>query len=273
MPTLRVAAFQGSCANGNITQNFNTLRDCVSRAARDRVDILLMPECFLTGYFESFEDAFIHSIDLASWATKDMFLELGKWSSPTIILGLNERDDQRIFNTAVVIEHGCVVGKYRKAYTYAPYDYYSTGSDFPIFEKNGIPYGIVICYDIMYREPALITSLKGARFIFCPMNNKVPTDSPMLPHLSEKQHLTARAFDSNCWLICSDVVIDTPPFICPGSATIIDSNGSVHLSTRPFQTELISMTIDVPNLNLPRKKRWNGSPHLAKQLAHHLGIV
>ncbi len=59
-----------------------------------------------------------------------------------------------------------VLEKYRKAYTYAPYDYYSLGREFPVFEKKGIKYGIIICLDSTYREPAHIAALKGARILF-----------------------------------------------------------------------------------------------------------
>jgi len=95
-----------------------------------------MPECFLQGYFPSKELAMKHSIDLNSGLFLDLLKKCALYQTTTLLLGLNEKDHNQIFNTVVVIEKGQLIGKYRKAYSYPPYDYYSLGNEFPIFEKK-----------------------------------------------------------------------------------------------------------------------------------------
>ena len=124
-----------------------------------------------------------HTIDLDSSEFAELCIRFKEFSKTTLLVGLNEREKGKIFNTVVVIEQGKFIGKYRKAYTYSPYDYFSLGQDFPVFEKKGIKYGIIICLDSTYREPAHITALNGARILFCPSFNRVPKTPEMLKFL------------------------------------------------------------------------------------------
>ncbi len=180
----------------------------------------------------------------------------------TILFGLNELDGDNIYNTVVVIEKGQCIGKYRKAYTYAPYDYYSLGRDFPVFEKKGIKYGIIICLDSAYREPAHIAALKGARIIFCPSFNRVPKDARMLHYLNRKSHFISRAFDNHCWLITSDIIWDKDNEVCPGYSCILNDDGELVAKADPFQEMLITYSISLDTLKKRKTIRLFGNPEL-----------
>lgn len=263
---LTVAAFQGPCIEGNVDKNIDTIINNMRTAQEHQVDILVMPECFLQGYLDTLVDATQTAWSLDSAEFHQLLERLSEYSDTTLIFGLNEQNDGNIYNTAVVIESGRLIGKYQKAYTYAPYDYYVLGRDFPVFEKKGIKFGIIICYDIMFREPALLTAMAGAQIIFCPMFNRVSIESPMADHLANKNHFIARAFDTNCWLICSDVTIDTATHTCPGSACILDGNGTIHRLSSPYETTLLIHRIDLEPLSKNKKRRFYGHLELATQL-------
>lgn len=163
---LQVAAFQGYIKEGNIEANLHKIIEITELAEKRGVDILTFPESYLHGYFSEKENALKNAINLQSKTFESLCTKFSKFNHTTVLLGLNELEGNNIYNTVVVIEKGHCIGKYRKAYTYAPYDYYSLGRDFPVFEKKGIKYGIIICLDSTYREPAHIAALKGARIIF-----------------------------------------------------------------------------------------------------------
>ncbi len=265
---LRVASYQGPITEKSPEANLEKTCEVMKLAHNSMMDILCMPESYLHGYFTSADDARRYSINLQS----DDFAKLCERFqpfSPTLILGLNETDGDQIFNTAVVIEHGKCIGKYRKAYTYAPYDYFSLGMDFPIFEKKGVKYGIIICLDSVYREPALITALKGARVLFCPMFNRVNKDTVIINYLHRKSHFITRAFDNNCWFISSDIVWgeESDLEVCQGYSTIVDSDGHVVAQAQPFTEMLLTYDIPLKKLEHVKKTRLLGQPELFGILA------
>ncbi len=254
---LSVGVFQGKIQTGNANANFEKTIEQLNLAETRGIDILCMPESFLHGYFETKEEAVVHSIDLDSEAYSVILEKLKQFNKTTLLLGLNERHNNQIYNTVVVIEKGIHVGKYRKAYTYSPYDYFNLGTEFPIFEKQGIKYGIIICIDCAYQEPCQILALKGAQLLFCPMYNKVKNDAKMLNYLNRKSHFIARAFENECWFASSDIILENDgQYVCPGSATILDKNGEVVCLSEPFSEMLLQYNIPISSF---RDDDWNHS--------------
>jgi predicted amidohydrolase len=259
---LQVAAFQGYIKEGDAEANFNKVIEITELAEKRGIDILTFPESYLHGYFSEKENAFKNAINLQSKTFEDLCKKFSKFNHTTVLLGLNELDENNIYNTVVVIEKGHYIGKYRKAYTYAPYDYYSLGRDFPVFEKKGIKYGIIICLDSAYREPAHITALKGARILFCPSFNRVQKDAKMLHYLHRKSHFISRAFDNHCWLVTSDIIWDENGEVCSGYSCILSSDGELVAKAEPFQETLITYSIPLETLHQKKKVRLFGNPEL-----------
>jgi len=251
---ITIAVYQGKILQGNAIENLNKTIQQLEIAESKGVDILCMPESFLHGYFESKNEAVNHSICLDSDEYRQLLGRLSRFKKTTLLLGVNEQYKNEIYNTVVVIEGGQHIGSYRKAYTYSPYDYFSLGKEFPIFEKKGVRYGIVICIDCMYQEPAHILALKGAQIIFCPMFNKVKNDARMLNFLNSKSHFIARAFENESWFAASDIVWeDDGKYICPGSATIFNKNGEMVSVSIPFSESLLQYQIP---LGMLRDDSW-----------------
>jgi predicted amidohydrolase len=260
---LNVAAFQGSVIEKNPEKALEKVCQVMQVAQSQQVDILCMPESYLHGYLKSKEEALQFSIDLRSAEFDKICSKFERFSHTTLLLGLNEREGSDLFNTVVVIEQGKCLGKYRKAYTYPPYDYFSLGRNFPVFEKKGIKYGIIICLDSAYREPAHITSLKGARILFCPSFNRVGEKEKMLHYLKRKSHFIARAFDNHCWFVNSDIIWDeNDDQICPGYACILNDEGELVTASEPFVENLLTYSIPINNLLERKYKRLFGTKDL-----------
>jgi predicted amidohydrolase len=259
----QVAAYQGKITEGTQEHSLEKTLQIMQLADQRKVDILCMPESYLHGYFDNREQAFQHSLDLQSTEFSKLCEQFKNFSTTTLLLGLNERDGDTLFNTVVVIEKGNCLGKYRKAYTYVPYEYFSLGREFPVFDKRGIKYGIIICLDSAFREPAQITALNGARILFCPSFNRVQQDARMLHYLHRKNHFIARAFDNQCWLVCSDIVWDQQDGqTCPGYSCILNNNGDVLTTAEPFTETLLTYFIPIKNLLEKIPVRLLGTPDL-----------
>lgn len=147
------------------------------------------------------------------------------------------------------------------------------GTDFPVFEKEGIPYGIVICYDINFFEPSRILALKGAKILFCPMWNNISKDAKMLASMHHKSHFSARALDNYCWIVASDIIIEKAGSeTCSGYASIISSRGEVVSKSEPFVENLLIYSIPKTNLLENKEKRLMGNKDLFKKMveAYHI---
>jgi predicted amidohydrolase len=199
-----VAAFQGPVAFGNPEANFETTLKALEQAQAKGADILVMPESFLHGYFVSIEKARENSVDLGGEFFAGLLERLKDYET-TLLLGLNERRGDKLFNTVVVIESGRLVGKYSK--NFLVFDYFSRGHQFPVFHKCGIRYGIVICADTSHVEAARILAMKGAQLICAPHFNYIRYGNLDDHTRRVRQHHVAMALDNDVYVVRANVVV------------------------------------------------------------------
>ena len=70
--------------------------------------------------------------------------------TPTLVFGLIESDGGSLFNTAVVVREGQLLGRYRKSHLLAGEQVFKAGSEYPVFRVDGLTFGINICHDTNY---------------------------------------------------------------------------------------------------------------------------
>jgi predicted amidohydrolase len=87
-------------------------------------------------------------------------LDRTAYFDPTFIVGFNELRGRDLYNTALVINKGHVLGTYSKCSAYVPF--HKQGRDFPVFERKGVKFGVVICSDGGYVQPSRILALTRA---------------------------------------------------------------------------------------------------------------
>jgi predicted amidohydrolase len=100
-----------------------------------------------------------------------------------LIFPFGERAGQYYYNAAAVFDRkGQHVGTYRKVHIPAilpssakggtgSYEkfYFTPGDALPLFELEGVRFGIQICYDRKFPEGSRVLALKGAQIIFMPI--------------------------------------------------------------------------------------------------------
>lgn len=84
--------------------------------------------------------------------------------------GLIEVEEGRLFNTAIVVDRGVPIGRYRKMHLLSGEHIFDAGGDSRVFEVDGLRFGINICYDTNFREAAQKVADLGASLIVCPAN-------------------------------------------------------------------------------------------------------
>jgi 5-aminopentanamidase len=82
----------------------------------------------------------------------------------------------RLYNTATVFHKGSVVALYPKLYPAINRSVYDAGHRMPVFQIGRLTFGIVICNDSNYPEPARVMASQGATALFIPTNNGLPPE-------------------------------------------------------------------------------------------------
>jgi predicted amidohydrolase len=71
---------------------------------------------------------------------------------------------------------------------------YEAGRDVPVFQVGGLTFGIVICNDSNYGEPARLMAARGATALFVPTNNGLPPTNGLEPAMVRLKPDTTHRF-------------------------------------------------------------------------------
>ena len=151
-----------------LQNNLERMINVIEKAGKENPDVILLSENVYEARTGLSADEVAQPVP--GFLT-DKIGEYAKKYNTYIIWSMNEKEDDFIYNTAVIIDRdGKVCGKYRK--THLPLTEaesgVSPGDTFEIFELDFGKIGMLICYDQMFPENARILSLMGAEIIFIP---------------------------------------------------------------------------------------------------------
>lgn len=191
----RIGFVQNDPEFGKVERNVSR---ALKLASKVEADLLVFPELFNTGYlFLSRDEAVKLAEDLDGYTVR----ELSKFAGDTatsIVAGFAERDGDKVYNSAVVIdEKGDVKGVYRKTHLFYEEKLIFEPGDtgFRVFEVSGMRVGVMICYDWRFPEAARTLAIKGAQVIAHPSNLVLP----FAPTVD-----LARAVENRVFIILSD---------------------------------------------------------------------
>ncbi len=237
----------------------------LSKADKENIDFLCLPEGFLTGYYADEELARKNCLETDGVIFREWLAEISHYQA-TVIIGFNEREGNHIYDSAAVIEKGSLLGVQRKHYLY--HNYFTPGSSFSIFRSKDMPFGVTICLDANYFEPARLLAMQGAAVLFSPMCNRVPLNHPYAKRPNYYSHFVARSFENRCWLVTADWIYPNDgSAVCPGHSVIYDPDGQ-EIARSPEGIEDL-LIVDIPQDRLFQEKgrRVHGSPVLFQEIA------
>lgn len=234
------------------------IREQVSRCESLGVQILCCPEAILGGLADYAPSPKEIAIDVEAGELKEILSPLAS-DVVTSIVGFTEiARDRLLYNTAAVYHRGKVIGLYRKLFPALRRSVYAAGSEIPVFDVAGLKFGIAICLDSNYLEPARIMAVRGATALFVPTNNGLPREKAdvTLPEQARNVDI-ARAIDNTVSVVRADVVGRADHLVSYGSSGIVDPDGATLAAPRGSAEELLVADIEVS----PREPRrgWNAS--------------
>ncbi len=271
--SVRIGHYQCICHQGDFEKNLQTVIHGLELAAQANLDIVSFPESLLTGYFSDEKTARENSFSIDSPEIERLLKETARFDI-LYMVGFNELREGKLHNTIVVIEKGKLLGHYCKAFPV--FRYFVPGREFPVFEKKGLKFGIVICADGGYIEPARILALKGARFIFAPHFNNI--SDPIEHFQMVRNDHVARAVENGVYFLRGNNVIHKKdsvkndkglPQYGYGDSYVINPNGAIVAGAGLYNETLMIYNLDLK----ARHRSWNKRSRSLKSAKALLGIL
>jgi len=255
---MKIAHCQFESWCGDFAHNLQRFEEGLVKADAERAAIVCFPECFLTGYPDTAEKAAAGAFPMDG-PEMQRLLDVSSRYEAAAIVGFNEKRAADLYNTAAVVHRGHLLGHYSKCAAYQKF--HRQGRHFPIFEHQGLTFGVLICADGGYIEPARLLALKGARAIFAPHFNYIKPEG-LLQHFTKvRADHAARAIENQIYFIRgNNVVLDhTKSGISKvqgvgyGDSYVMGPDGQIIAQSRRHQEDFLVADIEI---NLPADTAW-----------------
>lgn len=231
-----VAAIQFNIALGDIDANVEQARQALNRAAAGGAKLAVLPEMWSTGF------AYKELNNLAN-RTPQVVEELGRISAETgmVIVGsLPEPHDDKICNTAYVMDRGRLVGKYRKIHLFSLMGEDRSlvgGESWLVADTHIGRIGVFICYDLRFPELARRLAVEGAEILV------VPGEWPKPREDHWRTLLRARAIENQLFVVAANCCGITGKLDFFGSSLIVGPKGEI-LAEGGYDSCELTATLD-----------------------------
>ncbi len=278
---VRVGAIVPKLSLANPLKNALEIVEQVTKAYKKGVAIVTTPELSLTGYTCGdlfLQDALLNEAEEAL----EKLVEETKELNIITILGMPIRHDNQLFNCAVVIEKGKILGivpktalpNYSEFYEkrwfssskdLKTYEIELLGQTVPISpnllfqdtEKPEFTFGIEICEDLWtVTPPSDHHALAGATMIF-----NLSSSNEVVGKQEYRKNLVMMesAKTISAYIYCSSGMMESSSDLLFGGASMIYENGSFLAENKQFQLESNLITADVDVFKLASDRRKNKS--------------
>ncbi|WP_285029550.1 carbon-nitrogen hydrolase family protein [Mycolicibacterium sp. lyk4-40-TYG-92] len=266
MRTLTIAAIQSAPIPFDLDATWQLFADQI-RAARDtfpHIELAVVPELFLAAeapLLQARKDWMSHTAWPLDTSHIDRIRALAKETRLWLIPGsIYERDDERIYNTALAISpRGEIVARYRKVFPWQPFEQTTPGHEFIVFDIPTVGrIGLAICYDGSFPETARQLAWMGAEAIIQPTLTTTRD--------REMELVCARA---NAWtnqLYVINVNAADPAGV--GASAIVDPEGIIRQQAGSGEEVLID-TLDLDTVSRIRANGTFGLNRPWDQLARY----
>jgi len=245
---LKIAALQHAPQPGNLQAALDRIDDAAKHAAADGCDLLLLPECSVTGYNQpqtKMQQMALEENCTTSNAIKKLCIE----HQIAISYGYAERVGSSFFNTVALADaNGSVVGKYHKTHLWGDLDrkLFDAGNSLSsVFEFKGWQLAFAICYDIEFPETSRALALQGAELLLVPTGLMQPWRE-----VAERV-VPVRAYESQVFIAYCNYTGAEADIIYEGRSCIAGPDG-VDLARADQSEVMIMATIDKSALQQAR---------------------
>lgn len=287
--TLRVAAVQMESAPGDKAANLAKIETFVAQAARQGVQMIVFPECCISGYWfmRHLTPADLRRLAEPIFAgeSSQRLLALSQQYGMTIGAGLVEAGDEGFcHNSYVIAMPNGEARRHRKLQAFE-HPLIRSGTEYTVFDDpHGFRLGVLICYDNNVNENGRIAALMGAEIMLAPhQTGGCRTKNPHLMGLIERRlwderrqnpeaierelagdkgrgwlmrWLPSRAHDNGVFLIFANGVGVDDDEIRTGNAMILDPYGRILVETGKADDAMVIADLDAGLLQNATGRAW-----------------
>jgi len=289
MRDVRVAAVQMESAAGDKEANFGKVARFAEEAAARGVEIVVSPECSLTGYWFLRRLGVPQLHELAEPVPDGplcaRLLDLATRLHVTVGAGLLEAGGADVFhNTYVVAMPDGRLVPHRKLHAFE-HPNVTAGSEHTVFDTpHGCRAGLLVCYDANIVENVRVAALRGAEVLLAPhQTGGCRTTNPHLMgvidrRLWDERHanpgaiegelrgdkgrgwlmrwLPSRAHDNALFLVFSNGVGVDDDEIRTGNAMVLDPYGRILAETWKAGDDMVVADLDASLLEKATGRLW-----------------
>lgn len=242
MKTVRLALCQMNPTVGDLQGNSEKIIATLKKTAAARADFVVFPELALTGYPP--EDLVLKpqfvadNIDALNRIRRHV-------GDQVVILGFVD-EAVGLHNAAAVMHKGKTVDVYHKVHlpNYGVFDenrYFMPGGRCPVYDVDGVVFGINICEDIWYQHgPVVLQAAAGAHLIL----NINASPYHMNKHRARLEMLSDRARDNGVAIAYLNMVGGQDELVFDGHSVVFDDEGNFVTAGKRFDEDLI--IVDLP---------------------------
>ncbi|MBM3821874.1 MAG: acyltransferase [Verrucomicrobia bacterium] len=303
---LKASAVQMESAPGDKESNFRVMEELVKDAAGEGVELVVFPECCVSGYW-FIRNLKPEALDALSepipGPSTERLRRLAVQFRMTLGAGWVERGESgQYHNSYVVALPDGRWFRHRKIHAFE-HPLIRGGSELTVFDlPGGFRAGVLICYDCNLIENVRMTALRGAEVLLAPhQTGAVRSRNPHLMGMIDRQlwdqrrenpeaierefrsdkgrgwlmrWLPSRAHDNGLFLIFSNGVGVDDDEIRTGNAMILDPYGRVLSETWKASDERVTADLDGSLLDEATGRIWIQArrPELYHPLTVPLGI-
>jgi predicted amidohydrolase len=220
---IKIAAVQMNPKILHNKKNLDTILRNMEDAASNGADLIVFPECALTGYMFSSREEAMPNAETIPGPSTDILAACCKELGIYIIIGMLERDANKCFNVAILLGPGGLIGNYRKNHLpFLGVDRFIDHGNKP-FEVYKTPLGNIglhICYDSHFPESARVMTLMGADILV------LPTNWPQGREKVPKYVMNTRAYENKVHFVAVDRVGTERGTRFIGNSKIVDALGN-----------------------------------------------
>jgi predicted amidohydrolase len=287
--TLRAAAVQMESLPGDKEANFRKIESYVERAVQQGVQLLVFPECCISGYWFmrnlTEEQLTALAEPVPDGPSSRRLMALAMKCGLTIGAGLVEAaPDGGFYNCYLVALPDGTWQRHRKLHAFE-HPLMRSGAEFTVFDlPGGFRAGVLICYDCNLIENVRLTALRGAEVLIAPhQTGAVRSRNPHLMGLIERRvwderqtnpeaierefrgdkgrgwlmrWLPSRAHDNGLFLVFSNGVGVDDDEIRTGNAMILDPYGGILAETWRAADDMVIADLDASLLADSTGRSW-----------------
>ena len=247
---LGISLLQHVPTPGDVDAGIKRLEQAARLCAEQGSSLLVTPECGITGYDMSVNDARSAAFE-SEGCVAERIAAIARRHSLAILYGYIETESQQLFNSVQLIDdNGNAILHYRKTHLWGDLDreLFNAGNSLaPVVNYRGWQLSTLICYDVEFPEAVRALALEGAQLIL------IPTALMQPFRFIAEQVIRVRAAENQLYIAYANLVGQERRTLYEGCSIIATPQGDVLVQAPHDKAALMHTTLKLETLSQIRR--------------------